>query len=291
MPGQPLLGAHCSTAGGLNLAVQRIMDLGGQALQIFTRNQRQWNPRPLNDQETDLFKQARQLWGSYPVMAHDSYLINLANPDEQMRSRSIKAQARELERCALLGIDLLVTHPGAHKGQGVDKGIKTYVRSLDESLATALELHPDTSRVMVLLETTSGQGTVLGRDFNELAAIIQACTFPDRLGVCLDTCHMFAAGYDLRTEKSYFQVMASLDRTVGLDRVRAVHLNDTRTPLGSSRDRHEHIGKGELGLEAFRLVLNDPALANTPMVLETPKDKAGQWDRQNLETLHSLLRT
>ncbi|EFI34616.1 apurinic endonuclease Apn1 [Desulfonatronospira thiodismutans ASO3-1] len=284
------LGAHCSVSGGLYRAVERIEGLSGTALQIFTRNQRQWKTSPVKEQEAEQFRQALQQWGDYPVFSHDSYLINLASPDREILKKSVQAFAGELKRCALLGIPGLVTHPGAHKGQGLDKGLQAYVRALDEALDLALQQCPESADVEVLLETTSGQGTVLGSTFQELDFIISTSKNSDRLGVCFDTCHVFAAGYDMRTRESYNATMQTLDSTVGLQRVQAVHLNDSSYGLGSRGDRHEHIGKGEMGLEPFRLVLNDPRFYDVPMVIETPKDKAGKWDLANLNLLRGLVR-
>lgn len=280
MHGTHYLGAHCSAAGGAHRAVERIREVGGTALQFFSKNQRQWDAPPLEAGDIRLFRSAWRAWGPYPVVVHDSYLVNLASPDEGQRTRSISAFARELERCALLGVQLLVTHPGAHKGQGVAAGLRTYVRALDEALRRA-----QAPEVRVLLETTSGQGTVLGKNFEELAAIIEASRLPERLGVCLDTCHVFAAGYDLRSKEGCLETLERLDAALGLERLGLLHLNDSKHPFASTKDRHEHIGRGELGLTPFRVLVNDARLARVPMVIETPKDKAGLWDKMNLAVL------
>ncbi|MDZ7759656.1 MAG: deoxyribonuclease IV [Desulfovermiculus sp.] len=282
------VGAHCSSAGGMAKAVQRIVDLEGTALQIFTRNQRQWTVKSLEDAEVEDFRRAWHSWGEYPVLAHDSYLINLASPEEGLRHNSVQAFAQELQRCARLGISLLVTHPGSCKSQGREQGLRTYVQALDQAVAAAKGDYPQSAEVRILLETTAGQGTSLGGDFRDLSEIMDGSGFSDRLGVCLDTSHVFAAGYDLRDEQSYTRTLSSLDRAVGLDRLLAVHLNDSKHPLGSRMDRHEHIGYGQLGLEPFRLLLGDPRLARVPMVLETPKNKAGTWDRKNLAVLREM---
>lgn len=288
---QRYLGAHCSVAGGLYKAAKRITELQGTALQVFTRNQRQWAVKPLKDSEVEEFRRAWDSWGEYPVLAHDSYLINLASPDKELRDKSVQAFAREVERCARLGLTRLVTHLGSCKSQSRKQGLQTYVQALDQALAAAKEDYPHSAEVRILLETTSGQGTALGGDFRELASIIESSSFADRLGVCLDTCHIFAAGFELRSRQDYEQTMRTLDSTVGLERLWAVHLNDSKYPLGSRLDRHEHIGHGQLGLEPFRSILNDPRLLNVPMVLETPKDKAGEWDRQNLAVLRDMVTT
>jgi deoxyribonuclease-4 len=273
------------------MAAKRITELQGTALQVFTRNQRQWAVKPLKDSEVEEFRRAWDSWGEYPVLAHDSYLINLASPEAGLRHKSIQAFAREIERCARLGLTRLVTHPGSCKSQSRKQGLQAYVQALDQAVAAATDNDPQSARIQILLETTSGQGTALGGDFRELAAIIESSSFADRLGVCLDTCHIFAAGYELRSRQDYEQTIRTLDSTVGLERLGALHLNDSKHPLGSRLDRHEHIGHGELGLEPFRLLLNDSRLAGVPMVLETPKDKAGEWDRQNLAVLRDMVTT
>ncbi len=283
------LGAHCSAAGGLNQAIERIQDLQGTALQIFTRNQRQWYPKPLGQDEISAFRQAWQSWGDYPVLAHDSYLINLAAPEENLRRKSIQALVREIERCAQLGISTLVSHPGAHKKQGAQIGLRTYVQALDTVLHEAELSCPGSNQVMILLEITSGQGTSLGGSFQDLARIIEASSYPEKLKICFDTCHAFAAGYELQNRKGYEQTMLELDRVLGLERVQGIHLNDSKYDLGTRGDRHEHIGHGKLGLEPFKMLLNDPVLTKLPMVLETPKDEAGQWDRANLAILQELV--
>ncbi len=285
------LGAHMSVSGGLHKAVERIRAVNGTALQVFTRNQRQWNPAPLSEEEIREFARARAQWGDYPVAAHDSYLINLANPDPDKAQKSAATFTAELERCAGLDIPLLVTHPGSHLGAGVDVGIERYAANLDKALEKAGERGPT-----VLLETTAGQGTNLGSTFEELAAIMAASRHAERLGVCLDTCHAFAAGYELRTPDGLDRTMDLLDRTVGLDRLKLVHLNDSKGDLGSHLDRHEHIGLGALGTEAFRLLLRfleaDPDLRSVPLVLETPKDGTNKdglaYDRRNLALLRRL---
>ena len=279
-----LLGAHMSVAGGLHLAFAQIRQVQGQALQIFTRNQRQWRAAPITAQEALLFAEAWQAAGQIEVAAHDSYLINLASPNKETAQKSIDALADELLRCAALRIPYLVMHPGAHLGDGVEAGLARFSRNLDlvfTKAATATE-------VMVLLETTAGQGTSLGAKFEELAAIIGATASPHRLGVCLDTCHIFAAGYDLRTAKAQKKIFADFDKIIGIDRLKFFHLNDSIKELGSRVDRHTHIGQGQIGIEGFRLLLNNPEFRNHPMVLETPKDKDLTEDMENLKILRAL---
>lgn len=287
------LGAHMSVAGGLHKAVERIRAVDGTALQVFTRNQRQWDPPPLTAQEIAAFAKARKDWGPHPVAAHVSYLVNPANPDPDKAERSVDALAAELERCAALDIPLLVMHPGSHLGAGTEAGVRTFAANLDKALETA-----KAPGVTVLLETTAGQGTNLGSTFEELASVIRASSHPGRLGICLDTCHAFAAGYELRTKQGLERTLAELDRIVGLDRLMLVHLNDSRGKLGSRVDRHEHIGKGELGAESFRLLLRflmeREALRDLPLILETPKKGTGkgadEFDRRNLTLLRGLAR-
>ncbi|MDD3312240.1 deoxyribonuclease IV [Pseudodesulfovibrio sp.] len=277
------LGAHMSIAGGLHMAFERIRAVDGTALQIFTRNQRQWKVPALTGYDAELFAMAWRQWGDYPVAAHDSYLINLASPEPELSRRSLAAFASELSRVETLGIPFLVTHPGSHLGEGVDAGIRRYVANLDRAIAES-----DAKRAMVLLETTAGQGTNLGSTFEELARIIEGSAHPDRLGVCFDTCHAFAAGYDIRTAEAYAATFEAFDRTIGLDRLRFFHVNDTKNELGSRKDRHEHIGQGMIGLDGFRNLMRDPRFADVPKTLETPKDADLKDDVRNLGLLREL---
>ena len=277
------LGAHESVAGGLHLAFDRIHQAGGDALQIFTRNQRQWSPAPVTDEEQKLFAESWHQCPDMPVASHSSYLVNLASGKPELVQKSITAFADELERCSLLDIPLVVMHPGSHGGDGVEKGLERFTENLDLALERA------DNAVTVLLETTAGQGTGLGSRFEELASIIQNSRFPDKLGVCVDTCHIFAAGYDIRSPESYQATMDEFDQLVGIERIKFFHLNDSKKGLASRVDRHEHIGKGEIGIEGFRNLLNDPRFSKHPMTLETPKGKDLQEDRDNLATLRGLI--
>ena len=281
----PLLGAHESISGGLYLAFDRILQVGGESLQIFTRNQRQWKAAPLQEDETAAFKQAWHAAGNMPVASHASYLINLGSSKEEQAAKSVAAFVDELRRCSALGISFLVFHPGSHGGAGVEVGLANVVKNLDLVMEQAGE---DTAPVTILLETTAGQGTGLGYRFEELAWILEHVSVPDRLGVCVDTCHIFAAGYDIRTPETYAATFAEFDRLIGIDRIRFFHLNDSKKELGSRVDRHEHIGKGCIGLEGFRALLHDPRFSNHPMTLETPKGKDLAEDRENLAVLRSL---
>lgn len=282
----PLLGAHMSIAGGHHHAVQaaRVLDCG--ALQLFTKNANQWNAKPLLDEDVKLFRQALRGSGIRFPLAHDSYLINLASPDETLYRRSIEAFVIELERAERLGLSYLVTHPGAHMGMGEEAGLTRISAALDEVHRRCAGF-----KVKVLLETTAGQGSCLGHRFEHLAAVINQVAEPKRLDVCLDTCHVFAAGYALAPEAEYKKTMQAFDTIVGVKRLKAFHLNDSRKPLGSRVDRHAHIGKGCLGIEPFRLLLNDPRFRDHPMVLETPKEEGdiADMDSVNLATLRGLI--
>ncbi len=278
----PCLGAHESVAGGLHLAFARIASVGGRALQIFTRNQRQWRHPELAAAEVEAFTAA---WRQHPmeVASHGSYLINLASAEFELRAKSIDALVRELERCARLGIHKVVLHPGSHGGMGVEAGIETFVVALDAAFERAR------SQTRVLLETTAGQGTGLGGSFEELAAILKLSKYSARLGVCFDTCHVFAAGYDLGTPAAYRQTMEAFDGIVGCERIEFFHLNDCKKERGSRVDRHSHIGEGHIGLEGFRCLLGDARFADRSMTLETPKGKDLDEDRRNLAVLAGLL--
>jgi deoxyribonuclease-4 len=280
----PFLGAHMSISGGLDLAFSRIVEIGGEALQIYTKNQRQWRSPSLTEEAVQRFRIRWQESGSLPVAVHDAYLINLASPDAVTLRRSVTAFSDELRRASRLGIPFLITHPGSHLGKGVAAGIKGFVNHLDRAITLA-----EVRDVTVLLEITAGQGTNLGSSFEEVGSMIDRSRFSSLLGVCFDTCHAFAAGYDIRTPETYSATFASFERAIGLDRIKFLHLNDSKHPLGSRVDRHEHIGRGEIGLQPFRMLLNDPRFHLHPMVLETPKGKELRDDRRNLKILRSLL--
>ncbi|MCX5869737.1 MAG: deoxyribonuclease IV [Deltaproteobacteria bacterium] len=279
----PFLGAHESGAGGLHLAFDRLLQVGGEALQLFTRNQRQWNPHPLTVDEISLFQATWQQASYLPVASHASYLINLASGKQELIDKSITALAAEIHRCEQLGIPFVVIHPGSHGGAGVDVGLVRFTKALD------LALEETGAGVTVLLETTAGQGAGLGSRFEELAFILEHSRVPQRLGVCVDTCHIFAAGYDIRTLSAYTQTMEEFDRLVGVGRIKFFHLNDSKQKLASRVDRHEHIGQGTIGLEGFRSLVNDPRFADHPMTLETPKGDDLQEDRDNLQVLRRLI--
>ena len=278
-----LFGAHESVAGGLHLAFERIDSVGGESLQIFTRNQRQWKPKPLSSDEIADFLRAQAKYPGMPVASHASYLLNMATDNSELLDKSVAALVMEFERCHQLGIPYVIMHPGSHGGDGVEAGLERFVAGMDQALAAGFE------DVTLLIETTAGQGTGLGSSFHELAQIRSTSKFPGRVGVCVDTCHIFAAGYDLRTPETYAASIDELEQEVGLEWVRFFHLNDSKKELGSRVDRHEHIGKGMIGLEGFRHLVNDPRFAHLPMTLETPKGDDLDEDRENLEILRSLL--
>jgi len=283
----PYLGAHMSIAGGLHRAVERAAEVGATALQVFVKSSRQWAAAPLKPGEADRFREAVERQGlARHTLAHSAYLINLAATDATVHRRSLQALRLELERCARLGIPFLVLHPGSHLGAGEETGLDRVVRALDR----VLDRESGAGRVTLLLETTAGQGTNLGHRFEQLAWILDRAEAKGRLGVCFDTCHALAAGYELRDARSYRATLREFDRIVGLPRLKAFHLNDSKGGLGSHKDRHEHIGQGELGLEPFRLILNDRRFRALPMVLETPKGEDLAEDHQNLAVLRGLVR-
>ena len=278
------LGAHMSIEGGLDRAVERARRAGCDVLQIFTKNSNQWKARPLGPEEIARFRARLETDGIGQVSAHDSYLINLASPDEVLHRRSIDALTEEVRRCDQLDIASLIVHPGAHLGSGLAQGIGRIAAALNELHETLPE-----ARARVLLEVWAGQGSTIGSRFEEIAAIIESVRTPERLGVCFDTCHAFAAGYDIRTAAGYEATFAEFDRIIGIGRISAFHLNDSKKDLGCRVDRHEQIGKGWIGLEAFRLLMNDSRFETIPMYLETPKGEDLAEDVENLATLRSLL--
>jgi deoxyribonuclease IV len=282
-----ILGAHQSIAGGYYKAVEIAHRLKCDCVQVFTKNNNQWRAKELTDVDVRLFQgKLKELGVSHPL-AHDSYLINLASPDAALWKKSVDSFIMEMIRADRLGIPYLVTHPGAFTSSSEESGIAAVVRALDET-------HRQTRGIKTkcLLETTAGQGSCLGCKFEHLAAMIDGVQDPDRLGVCVDTCHIFAAGYPISTERDYKTTMRSLDTTVGVKLVKAFHLNDSVKPLGSRVDRHAHIGRGMIGKEGFRFLLNDRRFRKVPMYLETPKgeEKGKDLDTINLRTLRRLIK-
>jgi deoxyribonuclease IV len=279
-----LLGAHMSIAGGAHRAIERSRSIKCTAMQIFVKNNMQWFARPLQREEISAFLDHVQRAELHFAFAHANYLINLATSNPQFHANSLRALSEELVRADQLELPFLVLHPGAHLGAGEEAGLAKIVESIDHILAGL----PKT-RTRIALETTAGQGSCLGHRFEHLAHIIAKVREPERLCVCLDTAHVFAAGYDLGTEKSTRKMFTEFDRTIGLDRLAALHLNDSKTARGSRVDRHEHIGKGQIGLEAFRCIMRDRRFRKIPKVLETPKGKELKEDVENMQTLRSLL--
>jgi deoxyribonuclease-4 len=279
----PYIGAHESIAGGLYRAIERAESVGCRALQVFTKNTNQWRAAPLHELDVASYKTAASKSSIGIVLAHDSYLINLCALRSDLRDKSLHAFVDELRRCESLGIPYLVFHPGAHTGQGEEEGLRRMIDTLNEA-------HHMTKGfgVVSVIETTAGQGTVLGYRFEQIRAILDGVASPERMAVCIDSCHIFAAGYDLRTEKAYEKTMEQFDTVVGLDRLVAIHVNDSKKPLGSRVDRHEHIGKGAIGLEGFKLMMRDERLIRIPKILETPKGEDLEEDRVNLDILRRL---
>jgi deoxyribonuclease-4 len=282
----PLFGAHLSIAGGFHLALLKAREYGCGAVQLFTKAPNQWAARPIADDEVRQFQRTRRGSGLRFLLGHDSYLINLASPDANLYCRSLEAFVVEVQRAERLGLRYLVTHPGAHLDSGEEAGLARVAHALDEVHARCAGF-----RVRVLLETTAGQGSCLGHRFEHLARILELVADPGRLGVCFDTCHVFAAGYALWPAAEYAATMRAFDKVIGMGRLRAFHVNDSLRPCGSRVDRHAHVGRGEIGLEPFRLLVNDRRFRNRPMVLETPKEDGPEedLDAMNLRTLRSLL--
>jgi deoxyribonuclease-4 len=282
----PYFGAHMSIAGGYHNALLQAKERGCQSVQLFTHAPSQWQARELSEEEVRLFRRTlRQTRLRQPV-AHDCYLTNLASPDENLYRRSLETFLVELRRAEQLGLRYLVMHPGAHVDSGEEAGLARVAGALDE-----IHERLPAGKVRVLLETTAGQGSTLGHRFEHLGRILSLVSQADRLGVCFDTCHVFAAGYALAPAAEYKATMRAFQRTIGLRRLRVFHVNDSLKPLGSRVDRHAHIGRGEMGLEPFRLLVNDRRFRNRPMILETPKEEERERDMDlvNLATLRGLM--
>jgi len=288
------LGAQMSTAGGTYTAFKRGDEAGCEALLVFTKSNRQWQAKPLTNEDIAQFQEAAKTYSHiHPVAAHASYLINVASPDEALWEKSYQALKVEVERCAQLGIPLITFHPGSYVGSSEEAGLDNIVHALKRLLAETKDTAPN---VIICPETMAGQGTNLGCTFEQLAHMLSAAGPSDRLGICFDTCHVFSAGYDIRTPEAYASTMAQFDRLIGLDQVKFFHFNDSKHPLGSNKDRHEHIGRGYIGEEGFANFVNDPRWAEHAALLETPKtekDDEGQeieMDVVNLATLRRLVK-
>ena len=274
----PILGAHQSIAGGYHKAVDIGAETGCQVIQVFTKNTNQWRGKPLTAEDAETFRAAIAKSGIACHLAHDSYLINLAAPDDALWMKSIDAMIDEVERASFLDIPWVVAHPGAYTTTSEKEGIRRIVAALDKVLAQTKR-----QSAGILLETTAGQGTTLGWRFEHLADILAGVKDNSRLGVCFDTCHVFAAGYKMSTQAEYRATMKEFDKTVGLDRIRAFHLNDSVKGCGSRVDRHAHIGAGQIGREPFGWLVRDRRFRNVPMVLETPK---GEQDGENCDIIN-----
>jgi deoxyribonuclease-4 len=279
----PLVGAHESIAGGVYTAFDRAKRAGCRTLQVFTKNSNQWRAKPLGAEDIENYKSAASKSTIRPVIAHDSYLINLCAADRSILRKSREAYIDELQRCEALGILFLNFHPGAHMGRGEADGLKRIIESLDHA-------HDKTPgfNVKSVIETTAGQGTVMGSRFEHLKAIIDGVQDPGRMRVCIDTCHIFAAGYDIASREGYERAMKEFDEIVGLANLVAFHVNDSKGALGSRVDRHEHIGKGRIGKTGFRCLMRDGRMAEIPKILETPKGEDLKEDRMNLAVLRRL---
>jgi deoxyribonuclease IV len=284
----PILGAHMSIAGGYHKALEAAAKAGMLTCQIFSKNNNQWRAKPITDEESQLFHGRLQELKIFHPLSHSSYLLNLASPARELWERSVDGLIVELQRAALLGIPHVVIHPGAGMGAAEDMAIAAIVKGLQQALQRTADLN-----CSVLLETTAGQGSSIGHKFEQIAAIRESleANYKSRVAVCIDTCHLYAAGYPLASRKEYLATMRQLDRIIGFEQVKAVHLNDSKKDLGSRVDRHEHIGRGKIGLEAFRHLLNDRRFRDVPMYLETPKGtEAGEdLDVINLRTLRELV--
>ncbi|MGB2803696.1 MAG: deoxyribonuclease IV [Candidatus Zixiibacteriota bacterium] len=280
-----LIGAHMSISGGVFNAFPLGEEVGCATIQIFTKNSNQWKTKELASEDVKKFRESQKRTGISPVVGHNAYLINLVSPKEDVYKLSMEAMLIELNRAELLGLPYLVMHPGAHLGTGEKEGIRKIARSIDT-------LHQKTKgfRVKICLEMTAGQGSAIGYRFEHMAEIIDQVQENERLGVCYDTCHTFTAGYDIRTERTYEATFKEFDNVIGLSRLKVIHLNDTLKDFGSRVDRHQHIGEGKIGLEGFRLLMNDKRWEKIPKILETPKEGGTAKDIENLKVLRSLVK-
>lgn len=280
-----LLGAHMSIAGGVPTAVERGMRIGCTTMQMFVKNNNQWKGKPLTDVDVSTYKKLLRESRIHPVVVHDTYLINLCAVDKEILKKSREALKDELDRCEALGVQYLNFHPGAHMGAGEEEGIKYIAESLNL-------IHQRTKGYAVrsVIEATAGQGTAIGYRFEHLRKIIDLVEERERMAICIDTCHVFAAGYDLSTERGYEETFREFDAIVGLDRLVAFHVNDSKRELGSRVDRHEHIGKGRIGTQGFSFLMNDARFGNIPKILETPKGPEMEEDVENMRVLRGLIR-
>jgi deoxyribonuclease-4 len=278
----PPLGAHTTTAGGVFNALYSGKEIGCDVVQLFSKNQMQWKGKPLTDEEVGKFHAAILETAVYPVAIHDAYLINLASPKAATYKKSFTAFVEELQRSEKLGVPYLIMHPGSHVGSGEGEGLQKIAKSLKKAYHES-----KVENTTILLEATAGQGTNLGYTFEQLKYIIDESQLNDQVAVCVDTCHIFTAGYDIRNPESWDKVKQQFDQVIGLEKLKVFHLNDSKRELGSKRDRHERIGKGEIGLAGFRALLNDPELRNIPMIMEIPGGEGAY--AEDLILLRSIL--
>ena len=279
------IGAHMSISGGLEKAFERIRAVGGECFQIFVKPSVQWQAQDLSLEQVGRFKAEQERTGIAPVMAHASYLLNPASPDKDLRAKSILTLALELVRCARLGVEYLILHPGSHREGGEKKGLERIAKGIDRALDKA-----EAPETKILLETMAGSGSQLGCRLEQLRDVLALSRNPEKLGICLDTCHVFAGGYDIVSAQGYEDFFGSFQSMIGLDRLKCLHINDSKNPLGSHVDRHEQIGLGHLDLNTFERLLNDPRLNGLPFILETPKGEKGEknWDEINIQLLKKL---
>lgn len=278
-----LIGAHMSTKGGLGNALRKGKEIGCSSVQVFTSSPQQWYAKAVTQEMVVDFRRAQEETGITSVVSHDTYLINLCAPTPEIREKSLHSLINELKRCDQYGIEFVVSHIGSTKGQDHAESMVAASEGIKEVLAES----PDT--VMLLMETTAGQGSSLNSRFEELAMFFDLCDHHPRLGVCLDTCHVFVAGYDIRTAQGYESTWEEFDRFIGLDRLKVIHCNDSKRELGSKVDRHEAIGDGCLGLEPFRMLVNDHRFSNVPILLETPDGEG--MHAENIRCLNSLVKS
>lgn len=282
---EQLLGAHTSTSGGVSKAAERAKKLGFSAMQIFTKNNNRWFAKSIDEREINKFKTSLVNFDIKFVVSHDSYLINLCAANPEILKKSRTAFIDELTRCEMLGIPYLNFHPGSHTGRGEEEGLKVIAESINIT-------HDKTKdfKVSSMLEITAGQGTALGYKFEHISKIIELVDDKSRMSVCIDTAHLFAAGYDFRSRETYYKTMKDFDGIIGLSKLKCLHMNDSKKELGSRVDRHDHIGNGFIGIEGFRNIMNDEKLASVPKILETPKGKDQLEDLENLEVLKNLMK-
>jgi deoxyribonuclease IV len=276
-----LIGGHFPISGGINKALELTMEAHGNTVQIFTKSPGQWKSRVISNTEAEEFKRFQNCSAIRPVIVHASYLINLASGDDNLRSKSIRAMIDEILRAELVGGEYVIIHMGAHLEQTVEKGLRDFAGGIEECLEST-----QNSKVMILLETTAGMGTQLGWKFEQVSDVMRMCSRHPRIGVCVDTCHIFAAGYDIRDIEGYRRTFHDFDRIIGLENLRVIHMNDSKKPLGSRIDRHEYIGEGFIGTNAFAEIMNDPIFENIPLILETPNPEV--MHKQQIKFLLSL---